>query len=356
MSDLHSLRIGYVPYSPSLTRPGDRRRFVHYANMRNLRYEIARPENKYDIVVVAENADLSVWSQYDPGGAKVVYDFIDSYLAIPRTDLKGRLRGLAKYVSGHSRHLRLNHWKALESMCSRADAVICATAEQAADIRPFCKNVHQILDVHQSVALASKTDYRAGEVFNLVWEGLPENVASLNILRNVLATVRKRQKVALHLITDLRFHRYLGRFGRTHTADLARGLCDDVFLYEWNEQMCSAIICASDLAVIPIDLANPLATGKPENKLLLFWRMGMPTVTSATPAYSRAMASAQLPMACRDESEWLQTLERYMVDEPARRAAGMAGKALADSQYGEDDVLQRWDALFESLLQRCPQR
>lgn len=350
MKGLRSLRIGYVPYSESLTRPGDRRRFVHYARSRDLQFEIADPSKKYDVVMVAENADLSVWSDYDRGGAKVIYDFIDSYLAIPRTDLKGRLRGLAKYASGQSRYLRLDHWAALESMCRRSDAVICATEEQARDILPFCGNVHQILDVHQAVAIAAKTDYRAGEVFNLVWEGLPENVGSLATLREVLATLQSRRRIALHLVTDLRFNRHLGRFGRTHTADIARGLCEHVYLYEWNEQMCSAIISASDLAIIPIDLDNPLAAGKPENKLLLFWRMGMPTITSATPAYSRAMARADLPMACRDEQDWLQTLEHYMVDEPSRRTGGMAGKALAESAYGEQVILKQWDALFESLL------
>jgi len=109
MKDLHSLRVGYVPYSESLAAPGDRRRFVPYARSRDLKFEIANPTQKYDVVVVAENADLSVWSEYDKGGAKVVFDFIDSYLAIPRTDMKGRLRGLAKYVTGQSRHLRLDH-------------------------------------------------------------------------------------------------------------------------------------------------------------------------------------------------------------------------------------------------------
>ncbi|MEJ7745200.1 MAG: hypothetical protein WKF61_00280 [Luteimonas sp.] len=350
MKDLCSLRVGYVPYSQGLGAPGDRRRFMYYARNRNLRFEIARPSQQYDVVVVAENADLSVWSQYDKGGAKVVYDFIDSYLAIPRTDPKGRLRGLAKYVSGQSRHLRLDYWKAFESMCERADAVICATPEQAGDIFPFCGNVHQILDFQSTVALASKSDYRAGEVFNLVWEGLPENVSSLKSLRTVLATLQTRRKIALHLVTDLQFKRHMGRFGHTQTADIARGLCDHVYLYAWNEQMCSTIISSCDLAVIPINLADPLAAGKPENKLLLFWRMGMPTITTATPAYARAMASANLPMACRDEDDWLQALEHYMTNEPARRHAGAAGKALAESAYGEQVILQKWDAMFDSLL------
>ncbi len=350
IANLQQLRVGYVPLSHNLDKPGDRRRFVYYAKRRNLSFEVATPSKKYDVVVLTQNADLSVWGEYNKGGAKVVYDFVDSYLAIPKNNIKGRLRGLAKYISGQSRHLRLDHWKALESMCARADAVICTTQEQARDISPFCNNVHVILDVHSTVARAFKIDYQAGEVFNLVWEGLAVNVYAFNHLRNVLARLQTRHKIALHLITDLEFRRYLRLFGKTRTADIVRGLCDRVYLYEWNENMCSTIICASDLAVIPIDLADPLARGKPENKLVLLWRMGMPTITSATPAYERAMAKAGLPMTCHDENEWFNTLEKYMTDETARRTAGRAGRSLAESDYGEKIILQQWDKLFSSLF------
>ena len=138
-TDLKQLRIGYVPLSRNLDKPGDRRRFVYYARSRNLPFEIAKPAEKYDVVVVSQSADLSIWSEYDKGGAKIVYDFIDSYLAVPRNSVKGRLRGFAKYISGQSRRPRLNHWKALESMCARADAVICTTQGASQGYRPFLR-------------------------------------------------------------------------------------------------------------------------------------------------------------------------------------------------------------------------
>ena len=63
-------RIGYVPYSASLTHPGDLRRFVAYARARNLPFEVARPDGRYDVVVLSELSDISVWSEYR--GGKVV--------------------------------------------------------------------------------------------------------------------------------------------------------------------------------------------------------------------------------------------------------------------------------------------
>ncbi|NDG40652.1 MAG: hypothetical protein EBY28_15095, partial [Betaproteobacteria bacterium] len=140
MPALKNLRIGYVSYSQTLNLPGDRRRFARYAGQRGIEFELADPDKMYDIVVVSEAADISVWANYPHG--KIVYDLIDSYLAIPRSNLKGRLRGLAKYISRQHRHLQLDHWRAIEKMCRRADAVICTTEEQQRDIEKFCSNVH----------------------------------------------------------------------------------------------------------------------------------------------------------------------------------------------------------------------
>jgi len=348
--DLTKLNIGYVALSQNYEQPGDKRRFVHYARNRNLTFEIADPSKKYDLVVLSQNADLSVWCDYDLGGAKVVYDLIDSYLSIPRNEIKGRLRGLAKYIAGKSKYLRLNQWKAIESMCSRADAVICSTGEQSEYIKPFCSNIHFILDIHSSVSNKVKSDYNSGEVFNIVWEGLPGNAYAFEYLKSVFTELETKYEIALHFVTDLSYLRYLGRYGKTYTSDVVKGLCKRVYLYEWNELMSSEIICSSDLAIIPVDLTNPLVRGKPENKLFLFWRMGMPVITSATPAYERAMKKAGLEMTCRDKEEWLSMLEKYIISHQSRQTAGIAGRKFVDESYSENETLKQWDEVFQSIF------
>ena len=347
--DLTKLRIGYLPYSQDYEKHSDKPRFVHYAKKRNLNFEIADPSIMYDLVVLSQNADLSVWCDYDPGGAKVVYDLIDSYLSISRKEMKGRLRGLAKFVSGKSKYLRLNQWKAIEAMCLRANAVICSTKEQAKDIKPFCNNVHQILDVHSSIQKRTKNDYKTDKVFNIVWEGIADNTYAFKFLKNVFTELEKKHEIALHFVTDLSYLKYLGKYGRTYTSDVIKGLSKRVYLYEWNESMCSQIICSSDLAIIPIDLTNPLVKGKPENKLLLFWRMGLPVITSATPSYDRAMQKAGLDMTCKSKKEWLDMLDRYIMSHESRRKAGIAGKHIADTHYSENEMLKQWDQVFRSI-------
>lgn len=349
--DLSRLRVGYVPYSKSLDRPGDKRRFVHYAKARNIKFEIADPQKKYDLVVLSQAADLSIWSNYDLNGrSKVVYEAINSYLAVPKGEIKGRLRGLAKFVSRKSKYPRLNEWKSIKAMCKRADAVVCSTAEQRTDIQPYCSNVHVILDVHSRVSNRVKTNYELGDVFNIVWEGMADNAYQFNLLKSVLREIDTRHEIALHLVTDLAFYKYLGKYGKKHTSETLKGLCKRVYIYEWNELMCSEIVCASDLAIIPIDTSNPLALGKPENKLLLLWRMGIPVVTSATPSYNRAMLKAGLDATCLSHEDWISNIENCITCAKSRRENGLAGKRLAETEYSEQLTLDKWDKLFETLF------
>lgn len=342
------LRIGYVPLSKSMEGPGDRRRFAAYARERGVRFELAQPNERYDLVVLSELADISVWCDYPHG--KIVYDLTDSYLAIPRSDIRQWLRGPVWFLFGRYRRLQIDHWRAIEAMCGRADAVVCTTEEQRRDIHANCSNVHIVLDVHEFIEGPPKDDYRCGTPFRLVWEGLPSNLSQLKQLKRVLREVNKQHPLLLNVITDLDFPRFLGRFGRVKSLDLAREYFDSVQLHAWNQATWSRVVRESDLAVIPIDLADPFVTGKPENKLVLFWRMGLPVLTAATPAYKRAMHDADIEgFACRDQAEWASQLTQAIDDESRRRVAGTRGRVFAEARFSKDAILAKWDAVFASI-------
>jgi hypothetical protein len=347
-NEWEKVRVGYVPISTDFKSPGDKRRFVYYANLRNINFEIADPERKYDLVVITQNADLSLWKNYDKGGAKIVYDLIDSYLAIPKNDIKGKLRGLAKYFSGKSRHLIFDHWKAIEDMCSRADAVICSTQEQRKEISKFCSNVHIILDAHMGVARVHKSDYRSQIPFRLVWEGLPQNINSLNIIAPSIKYLNRKTPIELHIITDAYFNRYLGKYWKINSLKFAQTSFQNIIFHEWAEETCADYICSCDLAIIPLNLSDPFATGKPENKLLLFWRMGMPVVTSASPAYSRAMKLAGMEYTAKCDNDWIKILSELMADSVTRQEAGVLGKSYVEHNFSEMNLMAQWDRVFAS--------
>jgi glycosyltransferase involved in cell wall biosynthesis len=345
------LRVGYVPYGPSFEFPADRRRFCHYARQRQLPFEIAQPSEVYDVVVLSQAADVSIWSQYPRGRTKIVFDFVDSYLSIPRGDLKGKLRGVAKFASGQNRRLRLNYWEALQDMCRRAEAVVCGTAEQQASILPFCPNVHVILDSQTIAVRGVKEDYGVGEVVHLVWEGLGHNLGHLLEIREVLEDLQRKRPFRIHAITELQYGRFLGRkFGKHSTIDDASKIWPGMCLYTWHESTFPAIVRSCDLALIPIPLQDPFCAGKPENRLLLFWRMGMPVLASATPAHNRALQEAGLGRGVTSPQEWRDALDEYISDEQVRKRAGQAGRRFAESVHSDERWLARWDQVFCSVL------
>jgi glycosyltransferase involved in cell wall biosynthesis len=343
------MRIGYAPYDPTLTRPGDRRRFPFYARRRGISFELADPSRDYDLVVVTPRADLAVWSRYRPGRSKLVFDLVDAYLSIPRTDVKAMLRGPAKFLAGEARHPLFSYRRALERMLQRSDAATCATPDQAAEIRPLCENVHVVLDSQSGLVRRVKDDYRAGSPVHLVWEGLGENVRWFACIERALREVARRHPIVLHLITAIEYREFMQRFWRRQASRIAARHVDQVRLYQWSEEMVSVIATACDLAVIPLPLDRPLERGKPESKLISFWRMGMPTVTSATPAYVRAMEGAGQTLHCASEAEWIEVLSRLIDDGEERERAGKTGRAFADRHYSDERLLETWDRVFESM-------
>jgi hypothetical protein len=339
--------IGYVPYSPDLNQPADRRRFPYYAEKRGLEFELAEPDERYTTVVVTPRANLAQWTQY--GSGKLVFDMVDSYLDVPATNLKQLLRGPAKFLTRDANTPFFSWRRAVERILERADAATCATPEQAATIGRFCSNAHPILDFQTRMVTHVKRDYEAGVPFKLVWEGLGENVRWFSEIRDPLAELARARPVQLHLVTAPRFKQISQRFWSRDTARIAARFFDDVVVHQWSEDGVSAIATMCDLALIPLPLDRPLEAGKPESKLISFWRMGLPVIASSTPAYRRVMAAAGQHLHCSTQAEWATALTRLAGDAQARRAAGEGGRAFAEREYGDARLMAAWDAVFSSL-------
>ncbi len=346
-------KVAYVPNRPDLSAPGDRRRFCHYARARKLDWEVYREGQDYDVVVLSPLADLTRWSRLPRGGARLVCDMPDSNLDIDDHLWKSRLRGAAKFAFRQHRHLEWDYKDSLRRIFSRSDAVVCSTSEQKKKLDELSPNVHPILDFHVDDVRRTKDDYRAaGETLHLFWEGIGGNLVVFVEVRDALLRLSRRRPVALHLFTDTWQKPFNAPVPELPTRRLLSGLDRHVptFMYDYNPMMLAHVATACDLAFIPILMSDPVYVAKPENKLLLFWRMGMPTITSATPAYVRTMDAAGIRMYARTPSEWESLLERFGEDETARREAGMAGRRYVTAEHSEERSLARWDAVFESLL------
>lgn len=353
MSEVDHLSIGYAPYTSDFSSSGDRRRFVYYANSREIDFEIAKPENEYDIVFVTHGADITVWSKYDKSKAVIVYELVDSYLATPVLSFYGLFRGLAKYLSGKHKHCQLNEKKSIESMCRRADIVICSTQEQKNHIRRYCDDVRIILDVkseYHNHRMTLKSELKNNEL-NIAWEGVPHNIKSFKVIRDALSILSKQYQINLHLITALKYKKYMNKYVTKHTINEVKKYIDinNIYLYQWNELTVSHISSACDFAVIPINSNDTMDNGKPEDKLLIFWLMGLPAVVSETPAHLRAMKGAGVSMACRSTNDWVSTIKDIVDNKTKRNQSAEKGFAYASRVNSEEATMLLWDDLFEDI-------
>lgn len=348
---LNNLSIGYVPHSSDFSSSGDRRRFVYYAKNRGINFEIAKPENEYDIVYITHGtSDLTVWSKYDKSQAIVVYEIIDSYLAIPIFSFFGLFRGLAKYLSGQHKHCVFNYKKSIELMCRRADIVICSSEEQKKSIMQYCDNVFIILDFKTMYENHKKNEqsHSTNEILNIAWEGLPHNIKSFAVIRDSLSILSQQYEIHLHLITALKYKQYMNKFITKHAVNEVKKYIDidNVHLYDWNELTVSLIASTCDLAVIPINSNDPMDNGKPEDKLLIFWLMGLPTIVSETPAHLRAMNEAGLSMSCVTSDDWIREISKIANNVKTRNQAAKKGFTYASLAAAEGKTLSLWDNMF----------
>jgi hypothetical protein len=348
--NLRDARIGYAGYSRDFSVPGDRRRFAAYARLKGIPIEYAEPSRSYDLAYVTYSSDLPAWierKRREGDRLKLVFELIDAYFT--QKNLARRLvKGSARYLLGTDSRLSPDLRRTLIGACEAADAVICSTEEQRETIRRYNPNVFISFDHFADELGPPKTDYSRSGKLRIVWEGQSTTLPNLQVIREPLNDLR--DKVELHVVTDPVIHRYFGRFLSYDSRDALKGIECDKHFHAWDRSTFSKEITACDLAVIPIDASNALWWGKPENKLVLLWQLGMPVLTTATPVYRRVMEAAQVDMSRATSAEWGAWLERALDPQRADlEHIGQHCRAFAERAYSKDEFLSRFDRAFQAI-------
>src|SRR3954451_12441319 len=204
------MELGYAPYDPTLDAPGDRRRFVSSATDRGVNFAVVeQPHPGIDVAVVSSVADLVRWRDA-PSATRVVYDLTDDYLGLPASGLKNRARGVAKFLSGELSRPTLRYRELMADMCRRADVVVCTSSLQRDNVRRVAgdKDIRIILDCYDEASAGAKQSYASTGQPRIVWEGLPFNVETLELLREPLEALAPALQPSVHVVTQPEFRAY----------------------------------------------------------------------------------------------------------------------------------------------------
>ncbi|MEP6674208.1 MAG: hypothetical protein ABJA78_03610 [Ferruginibacter sp.] len=228
------------------------------------------------------------------------------------------------------------------------DAVVCSTPVQKEYIIRYNKNIHISLDFFLNDITDFKNDLSSQGKLKLVWEGQSYTVNHLLSINEELEKLS--DKVELHIITDPEI-KYPFKFFDKKTSKLLSKLKCDYHIHDWKKATFSKIIASMDLAVIPFGNRHKILTiNKPENKLLLFWQIGIPVLTDMSPAYKRVMDKAGLHMYCKQKTEWSEKIEQYIkTGIEDRMLIKQKADAYLESNHSKEIILRKWDEIFSSL-------
>ena len=350
---MRQLKVGYQPLSSTLTAAGDRRRLLFWAKNRGHEIVIDLTK-KVDVIVASENSDFQS-PHFTQKGVPVVFDLVDAYLS-PLNPWDDFARGLAKKLSGQlsgslkpfSHHVR--------NFCMGSSAVICSSPEQEAVIRPFNPNTHVILDSHDEIPLIQPRNPRStsSDEATILWEGQPATIRGVHQVSSVLFQLSRERDLHFDFVTDEQYFQFLGKYFNLDTLQLLKKdlgpMIDQIKIVPWTPDSLVASAKKSAISMIPIDLTVPMQKLKPENRLLIMWRLGLPCLTSPSPAYIRVANKAGVRAICDSPEVWLENFRSLLSDPSFALEEVLRGQNYLHENHNRESLLNKWDQAIESVI------
>jgi len=346
--DFRELKIGYVPYLPDLSQPGDRRRFPYFATKNQIPFEIADIRKCYDIILLTGSGNLSQWLSYRNKNTKTrfIFEMVDSLIFSSDT-FSNLFKGIGRFILKKEDSLYFQHTKLIKKWLKAADVVLCSSTELKNMVEQWNSNVVVSLDYLQSEYKCLKTDYHITGKMKLIWEGqgavLPHFLHFKEVFRRVSSFCE------LHIITSQKYPRF-GKLIKLDVEKILTQLPIKTIFHEWDINNNGKVFSECDCGIIALNQNNPFGWHKPSNKLISFWFSGIPTIVSNTPAYTELMNSAGEVLYCGSEEEWVARIRQVKKMKPEKRAA-LAKRNLefVCDNYSDEALDKIWHNIFSTI-------
>lgn len=345
---IKELKIGYVPYLPDLSQPGDRRRFPFYAKRHDINFEIAEFERTYDIILLTASANLSKWLLYKKKHPKTkfIFEMVDS-LIFPSDKFDTLFKGTGKFLLRKEVSLYVNYKNLIIQWIKKADLVICSNTALKENVKKWNTNVLLSLDYLQNEYKLVKTEYSINGKMKLLWEGQGVILSQFLFFKEMLQKISSFCE--LHVITTEKYPLF-GNLVHRDVETMLKKLPIETTFHKWDIEKNREIFSYCDCGIIPISPKNKLAWYKPANKLISFWFSGIPAVVSNTPAYSELMNNADSYFYCSNIDEWIYKLKMIKnLTEEERKGIAMKNLAYVNKNFSNETIDMTWESIFKKL-------
>ena len=215
---------------------------------------------------------------------------------------------------------------------------------------------HVILDSHDEIpfidAKIPKKSISSGR--RILWEGQPATIRGVGKISSVFSRLLQSNNLEFDFVTDEKYFKFLNKYTERDTFDLLKKdlseIASNINIVPWTPENLSASAKDSTIAMIPIDLTVPMQRLKPENRLLIMWRLGLPCLTSSSPAYTRVAEDAGVTVVCTDLNIWVENFQ-HLLDNPIfAQEEVVRGQNYLLENHTRAILLKKWDKVIESVI------
>ena len=350
---MKKLKIGYWPLSASLKSAGDRRRLVFWAEARG-HTVVTNLSQRVDVIVASENSDFNS-NLFMKKQVPVIFDLVDAYLS-PLNPFDDFARGLAKKLSGQISGSVKPFSHHIKDFCLSSNAVLCSSVEQEEIISQYNLNTNVILDSHDEIPFIDRSldNFTLTNKHQILWEGQPATIRGVLQISLILVQLSKTKNLQLNFVTDEKYSQFLNKYIERDTSNLLKKDLSQIIslinIVPWTPSNLVATAQRSEVAMIPIDLSVPMQRLKPENRLLIMWRLGLPCLVSPSPAYTRVARNAGVNAVCESPDAWLENFRQLLENPIFARNEILSGQSYLQENHTRAILLNKWDRAFESAM------
>ena len=352
------MKIGIVPNSPDYSHPCDRRRYLPYLKSKNLEFETAKFQQKYDILYVSLACDLNKWAEYKNThgeNTRIIFDLVDNYM--DQGFLESALRSIGHFVLRRTKVLRLDYRKTILKMMSITDVVTVGSEEQKTHLSKYHKNIRIVRDYFWDDLPRNFNNQKlkSSKRLTFCWEGFTNG--RLTVFKSIKQILNEFSKendvdVKLIIISNPTYHLFFGKIiGKSTEAAIEKifkNVKIDVEFLDWTIPNLNYMMQTSDIALIPM-LQDKMFQSKPENKLLSFWTAGLPVITGVSPSYTRVMkVSGNREFVCEDFKDWRRCINNLQIKE--NRIAYLNNASVYVANFSSKNLIfEQWEMIFDEI-------
>lgn len=347
----NKLTIGFWSHSSDLSAPGDRRRFLYWANLNSHHIQLNEYQNS-DLVVATALSDF-VEIHKIPRKIPILFDFPDQYVQENNV-----LMDLGRYsirCTGLRRLFGVRRFSTfLLEMIFERGSVICSSPEQQDFYLDHDIPAQAILDFHEEFPYPelNPDKFEIGRL-SLFWEGQSSNLSSL---REILPNFSHFNNFieSINIVTDDRKYLFANKYlPMSSKVYIQKKLSHNDFkidLKEWSISNVSAASKESNLCIIPINNHSNISRLKPENRTLIAWRLGLPVLASQNPSHLRLQKHLESPYLVTQERDWISLFDLLLSSPTLMWEQVLEGRRYLSRFHTREILLNKWDNAIEGVL------